>query len=101
MRTDGASHGIFTSTSGVTPNRIFNIEWRAVYYSGGVSTSSVNFEVRLYENQQRFDVIYGNLNAIANSGLNTFYLEALDLNEAYGYWRVVYGAKATLARTTR
>ncbi|MGO9611278.1 MAG: LamG-like jellyroll fold domain-containing protein [Verrucomicrobiia bacterium] len=66
LRTDGtvngASNGVFTSTSGVTPNRIFNIEFRAVYYGGGVSTSTVNFEVRLYENQQRFDIIYGNLN---------------------------------------
>jgi hypothetical protein len=62
LRTDGTSNGVFTSTSDVAPNRIFNIEWRAVYYSGGVSTSTVNFEVRLYENQQRFDIIYGNLN---------------------------------------
>jgi hypothetical protein len=62
LRTDGASNGVFTSTSGVAPTRIFNIEWRAVYYSGGVSTDQVNFEVRLYENQERFDIIYGNLN---------------------------------------
>ena len=63
LRTDGASNGIFTSTSGVAPNRVFNIEWRAVYYSGGVSTSTVNFEARLYENLQRFDLIYGDLHA--------------------------------------
>jgi subtilase family serine protease len=67
LRTDGSGNGVFTSTSGVTPNRIFNIEWRAVYYSGGVSTSTVNFEVRLYENQQRFDIVYGNLNGNGNS----------------------------------
>ena len=67
LRTDGAGNGVFTSTTGVTPNRIFNIEWRAVYYSGGVSTSTVNFEVRLYENQQRFDIVYGNLNGNGNS----------------------------------
>ncbi len=40
--------------------------------------------------------IHGNLNAIAHSGLNEFYLEALDLDEDYGCWRVIYGAKATL-----
>ncbi|HVM61593.1 MAG TPA: LamG-like jellyroll fold domain-containing protein [Verrucomicrobiae bacterium] len=66
LRTDGivngASNGVFTSTSGVAPDRIFNIEWRAVYYTGGVSTNAVNFEVRLYESQQRFDIVYGNLN---------------------------------------
>jgi hypothetical protein len=67
LRTDGASNGVFTSTSGVEPNRIFNIEWRAVYYSGVISTSSVNFEVRLYESQQRFDLVYGNLNGSGSS----------------------------------
>ncbi|HXI83194.1 MAG TPA: LamG-like jellyroll fold domain-containing protein [Verrucomicrobiae bacterium] len=66
LRTDGAGNGVFTSTTGVAPNRIFNIEWRAVYYSGGVSTSTVNFEVCLYENQGRFDIIYGNLNGNGN-----------------------------------
>jgi hypothetical protein len=66
LRTDGtvngASNGIYTSTSGVAPNRIFNIEFRDVYYTGGISTDTVNFEVRLYENQERFDIVYGNLN---------------------------------------
>ncbi len=68
LRTDGSGNGVFTSTTGVAPNRVFNIEWRAVYYSGGVSTSTVNFEVCLYENQQRFDIIYGNLNGNGSSG---------------------------------
>ena len=67
LRTDGSGNGIFTSTTGAAPNRIFNIEWRAVYYSGGVSTQSLNFEVCLYENQQRFDIIYGNLNGNGNA----------------------------------
>src|SRR5205823_4085320 len=48
--------GVFTSVSGAAPNRIFNIEWRAVYLVDG---TTVNFEVRLYEGQNRFDVIYG------------------------------------------
>jgi hypothetical protein len=48
--------GIFTSVSGVAPNRIFNIEWRVVYFPG---TDTANFEVRLFEGQHRFDVIYG------------------------------------------
>src|SRR5205823_5119500 len=39
--------GIFTSTTGAAPNRIFNIEWRAVYYSS--PASALDFEVRLYE----------------------------------------------------
>jgi hypothetical protein len=48
--------GIFTSISGTAPNRIFNIEWRAQYFPG---SGSANFELRLYEGQSRFVVIYG------------------------------------------
>ncbi len=55
--------GIFTSVSGTAPNRIFNIEWRAQYFPG---SGSANVELRLYEGQSRFDVIYGTV-----SGGNT------------------------------
>jgi hypothetical protein len=48
--------GIFTSISGTAPMRIFNIEWRTTYFSGG---GNANYELRLYEGQSRFDVIYG------------------------------------------
>jgi hypothetical protein len=61
--------GIFTSISGTAPNRIFNIEWRAQYYPG---SGSANFELRLYEGQNRFDVIYGtvtNGNTFATAGV--------------------------------
>jgi len=36
--------------------RAFNVEWRAAY-SGRPGTA--NFEVRLYENQTFFDIVYG------------------------------------------
>jgi hypothetical protein len=51
--------GIFTSVSGTAPNRIFNIEWRVVYFAD--HTQTANFEVRLYENDPslRFDFIFG------------------------------------------
>ena len=53
--------GIFTSVSGSAPNRIFNIEWRAVYFADHNATA--NFEVRLYENDpnHRFDIIFGTI----------------------------------------
>ena len=54
-----AGFGIFTSISGTAPNRIFNIEWRAQYFPG---TGTANFELRLYEGQTRFDIIYGTVN---------------------------------------
>ncbi len=50
--------GIFTSTTGTAPNRIFNIEWRAGYVANDVRFS---FQVRLYEDRPRFEVIYGNV----------------------------------------
>src|SRR4029077_16480106 len=61
--------GIFTSISGTAPNRIFNIEWRAQYFPG---SGSAGFELRLYEGQTRFDVIYGTLtngNTSATAGV--------------------------------
>src|SRR5207253_7207611 len=54
---------------GTAPNRIFNIEWRAQYFPG---SGTANFELRLYEGQTRFDVIYGtvtNGNTSATAGV--------------------------------
>ncbi|HUP28103.1 MAG TPA: S-layer homology domain-containing protein [Chloroflexia bacterium] len=56
--TDCTGCGIYTSVAGTAPSRIFSMEWRAGYFSGG---GSANFEVRLYEGQTRFDVLYGAL----------------------------------------
>ena len=61
----GDTCGIYTSVSGTAPNRIFNIEWRAVYMDD--PDQKANFELRLYEGQNRFDVIYGTLEE-GNSG---------------------------------
>src|SRR5207253_1479531 len=58
--TQDLTHCLFVTTQGTAPNRTFYIEWYAVYFnSGGVRA---NFEVRLYENQSRFDFIYGSVN---------------------------------------
>ena len=67
----GTNLGIFTSTSGIAPNRVFNIEWRTAYYNSGQTTNiPLNFEVRLYEGQTAFDVIYGTVSTLgaANDG---------------------------------
>jgi hypothetical protein len=53
----GVGCGVFTSISGTAPNRIFNIEWRTVYF--GANTTRANFELRLYEGKNRFDLVYG------------------------------------------
>lgn len=55
----GAGEGVFTSVTGSAPNRVFNIEWRASAL--GQPAGSLSFELRLYEGQTRFDIIYGNV----------------------------------------
>jgi len=72
----GGTCGIFTSVSGTAPNRIFNIEWRTVYFA--TPTTTANYELRLYEGQNRFDVVWGAVaggNTSATAGVqrdNTF-----------------------------
>jgi hypothetical protein len=53
--------GVWVSVTGVAPNRVFNIEWRA---KDRFNVSPVNFEVRLYENspEGRFDIVYAAVN---------------------------------------
>ena len=66
----GGTCGVFTSVSGTAPNRIFNIEWRTVYFAD--VTTTANYELRLYEGQNRFDVVYGamaNGNTSATAGV--------------------------------
>jgi hypothetical protein len=50
--------GIFTSTTGTAPNRIFNVEWQGCEFANGGCNFHANFEVRLYEAQDRFDLVY-------------------------------------------
>src|SRR5438046_6189103 len=60
LYTGGAlnGQGVFTSISGTAPNRIFNIEWRAVHCCG-IGAPNTYFEIRLYEGLRKFDLIYG------------------------------------------
>jgi len=58
LMTNGTGLGIFTTVEGTAPNRILDIEWRANYFPGN---GTANFELRLYEGQQRFDVVFGTL----------------------------------------
>jgi hypothetical protein len=65
LQTNGAGEGIYTSTTGEVGNRVFNIEWRASY--NFLPPGTLNFEIRLYENQQRFDIVYGNIGGSGTS----------------------------------
>ena len=52
--------GIFTTTTGSAPNRVFYIEFRTQYQSQ--TTSLVNYEIALFENgNPPFQLIYGNI----------------------------------------
>jgi hypothetical protein len=62
LRTDCVGCGIFTETLGVTPNRVFIVEWRTEYAAGG----NANFELLVYEGQTQFDLIYGNVSQGGN-----------------------------------
>ena len=70
--------GVFTSISGSAPNRIFNIEWRAVYFADHNQTA--NFEARIYESDPdlRFDFIYGTV----NPGSDQLYVSGVEQNSS-------------------
>jgi hypothetical protein len=48
--------GVFTSVTGTAPNRVFNIEWQATYFSNASQTA--NFEVKLYENNTNTNTVF-------------------------------------------
>ena len=62
--------GIFTTTTGTAPNRIFYVEYRTNYYGlAGQTQALLNYEVALYESgTPAFQFIYGSITpaAIAN-----------------------------------
>jgi hypothetical protein len=56
----GIEGGIYTKTSGSAPNRTFSIVWDACQKNpkSGACDAFVTFEVRLFEGQSRFEIIY-------------------------------------------
>ena len=76
LRTDGPGDGVVTSVSGNVPNRVFNIEWRTTYFG---RPGSATFEVRFYENQTFFEMVYGVSNengVLAEAGVQQGTLES-------------------------
>src|SRR5207253_769938 len=57
------NYGIFTATTGSSPNRNFYIEWRACRYNGAttcLANSDANYEIVFHEGVlNSFDIIYG------------------------------------------
>ncbi len=56
---DCESCGIFTSTTGIAPNRIFTVEWRTFYFGQHNTSPTLDFEVQLLEGQSTFKYVYG------------------------------------------
>ena len=53
-------NGVFTTTTGSAPNRVFYIEWRSVYFG---SPDALNYEIALFENATpAFEYIYNTIN---------------------------------------
>ena len=50
QRTDCTSCGIFTTTTGTAPNRVFRAEYRTIYFGETSGTPTLNYEVNIYEN---------------------------------------------------
>ena len=53
----GGTAGVYTELTGVTPNRVFKVEWRGVLVDDG---SAVDFAVLFRENSNLFDLVYKN-----------------------------------------
>lgn len=85
--------GIFTSTSGTAPHRIFNIEYRTVYADSGTPGVSLNYEVRLFEGQVGFEVIYGLINPFTPSSPRNLSV-GVQLDSGATHWSL-YGCDGT------
>ena len=73
QRTDAVSGctgcGIFTTTTGTAPNRVFRVEYRTTYFGETSATPTLNYEVNVYENgSPAFDYTYGLVNSTITAG---------------------------------
>ena len=56
--------GIFTATTGSTPNRVFTVEYKTIYFGEASTTPTLDYEVNFYESgATAFDYTYGLINA--------------------------------------
>jgi hypothetical protein len=58
LLTSTAGGGIYQSVTGTAPNRVWNLEWRGTLFAS--AAAAVNFELRFFENQSSFQVVYNN-----------------------------------------
>ncbi len=83
--------GVFTSVTGVAPNRVYNVEWRAQVLNSG--NANVNFEIQFPEGgTNSFSIVYGN--AIGDGGAGATIGVQKDLNQ---YTQVSYNTVVVVA----
>jgi hypothetical protein len=103
-----AGKGIFTSVSGIAPNRIFNIEWRVVFCCGNSGPPEEIFEVRLFEGAQHFDIIYGTITTsgdqttvgVQKDNADFTQFEFQDVDTLFNGLRLVVNTNPTAADST-
>jgi len=62
----GAGAAIRYETTGDAPNRVFTMQWKDVKWQGSTGTLQ-NFQVKLYETSNKFEIVYGAMLTPANS----------------------------------
>ena len=102
QRTDAVSGctgcGIFTTTTGTAPNRIFSVEYRTTYFGQTSSTPTLDYEVNLYESgTPAFDFTYGLVTPFTATGRFLTVRGAARPNKIHG----VSGAIQPVGRTRR
>jgi hypothetical protein len=83
LMTNTPGHGVFVTTEGTAPNRVFVIEWRTNYYG---SPDEAFFEVQLEETTDDIYVVYGptrDNGASATAGIQQAYGETNFLQYSY------------------
>ncbi len=63
---DNTTSQISYTTLGVTPNRVFVVQWENILWPEGTSKSQ-NFQVRLYETTNVIEFVYGTMTAPGNN----------------------------------
>jgi len=95
----GYDCGVFTRVVGIAPDRTLDIEWRA--RANGSNHETIDFEIRLYENSDSFDFVYGGgilfggLTSIGvQNGASQYTSYACDVSGNYQYTTVHWTPQA-------
>jgi photosystem II stability/assembly factor-like uncharacterized protein len=62
---DVAGASVKYQSTGITPSRVFTVQWKNMraYYDAGLTTTIINFQVRLHESTNEIDISYGPVTA--------------------------------------